>query len=219
MRILHADEHSIYRNGLQPWLVDLEENVSVVETGSFEATEAVLEENPEFDLVIVDLMMSDRDPFNGLRDLVDQAEGTPVVVLSTIEDRKDILNIIELGAAGYVPKRMTGEEMLDVFRRILQGQIWFPHRLTSPRQSDHGSLAGRSPQRLKASDPLSNLSPREREVLDLIVEGKSNLEIAQDLGISPNTVKLHVSFVLKALNVANRTEAAALAHSWRRHNA
>ena len=68
---------------------------------------------------------------------------------------------------------------------------------------------------VRETDPLANLSPREREVLDLIVEGKSNQEIGGVLGISPNTVKLHVSFVLKSLNVANRTEAAAVAHAWR----
>ena len=215
MRILNADDQSVYRSGLRPWLERLDAAVSITETASFQETQQTLAEQESFDLVVVDPLMPDRDAFEGLRALLEQAPDVPLVVLSLLEDRRDILHAIELGVAGFVPKRLAGEEIVEILQRVLQGQIWFPHRLTTPRNDDLAQSNVRRSTRPRASDPLANLSRREREVLDLIVEGKSNQEIGDVLGISPNTVKLHVSFVLKALNVANRTEAAAVAHAWR----
>ncbi len=222
MNILHVDDHAILRTGLRLWLRRLDEEVSITEASSFGEAFDALRRQRDIDLVIVDLLMPGKDPFTGLKEVLELAGTAPVVVFSAIDDRRDILRAIEIGAAGFIPKSSPGEEILNILRLIRAGQVWIPQSVRgAPKHSAQTmgtarASAGDAPP--PGRDPFANLSPRESEVLELILRGKSNNEIAEALGISSNTVKLHVSFVLKALNVANRTEAAALAHAWRRQH-
>ena len=222
MNILHVDDHAILRTGLRLWLRRLDEEVDITEASTFEEACDVLRNQRDIDLVIVDLLMPDKDPFVGLQEVLELAGSATVVVFSAIDDRRDILRAIELGAAGFIPKSMPGEEILEILRLILSGQVWIPQSVREAARTGTQTMGtGRTSAAdglLPGKDPFANLSPREAEVLELLLHGKSNNEIAETLEISPNTVKLHVSFVLKALNVANRTEAAALAHAWRRQN-
>ena len=232
MRILHADDHTILRSGLRLWLRRLQDDVTITEASSFDEACEALREDEDFDLVIVDLLMPAREPFAGLQELLEFAGSAPVVVLSVIDDRRDILRAIEVGAAGFIPKSTPGEEILNILRLIQSGQVWIPQSVRgtpNPGTQSIGTQSigtqsigtgGIAPDSAPppGKDPFASLSPRESEVLELILQGKSNNAIAEALRISPNTVKLHVSFLLKALNVANRTEAAGLAHAWRRQH-
>ena len=131
----------------------------------------------------------------------------PVIVLSASDDRLHVLQAVNLGAAGFIPKTSSSRVMLSALKLVLSGGVYLPPALLD--QGDHGN----EPPAAKtgAEGAAAFLTPRQREVLALLGQGKSNKEIARVLNLAEGTVKLHVTAILKALNVNNRTRAVVAA--------
>lgn len=210
MRVLVADDHSVFRTGLRHVLQALDDDITIVEAADFHEAIAVAAKDREIDLVLVDLLMPDMEPFEGLEALASRIPDIPLVVVSAVENRQDTLRALDLGAMGYIPKTTPGDEFLRLLRMVLDGEIVLPRML----------LGRRGPRSALPSAPLSTsghatnlegLTKRQREVLALLAKGKPNIQIAKELGVSEKTVRFYISAILKSLKVANRTQAALIA--------
>lgn len=210
MKVLIADDHPILRSSLAQLLSVVDECVTVVEAGNYEEAIAAVDSDATIDLVLLDLRMPGMQPFDGLRELIKRRPGMPVVIVSAVDNRVDALKAIELGAMGYIPKTMPASEFEKLLRRVIDGQVAMPRSLLErdlPRRPASVSAL----EDTSASERLRRLTRRQQQVLGSLAHGKSNMQIAQDLGLSEKTVRLHVSAILKTLNLSNRTQAALLA--------
>lgn len=208
MEALVVDDHYVFRAGLEPLLRELDDDVSVSYAGDFEEALSTLGSEKRFDLILLDLFLPDMDPFQGIRAIHKAAPSAPVVVISMSENRKDALQSIDAGATGFIPKTADAEEILKGLRFVLEGYIWVPQLLLAKNGTLDQTWERALGSVTVTEDPLEALTPRQRDVLRRVAAGRDNAEIARELGLSINTVKLHVSAILRTLRVSNRTEAA-----------
>lgn len=193
MHILLIDDHQLFSSGLRVLLQELSPGAQI----STAATMAEAEKKREqFDLILLDLHLPDATGFEGLARLKLHFDATPVVVVSSEEDPRRIRECIQHGAMGFVPKTSSSAELFSAMAQILDGKTYLPPNCVAGLDAP-------------IDDPVRgvHLSPRQREVLMKVVQGKSNKVIARELGISDHTVKTHVMAVLGVLRVSNRTEA------------
>lgn len=193
LRILLIDDHALFADALRGVLDRLGPNVVVQTTTSAEQALSQLEGGATFDLVLLDLGLPGvrgRVAFDAVRA---RAATTPIVLVTASEPGPEAAAMLKAGARGYVHKRTPGGELLSALRHVLDGGTWAPTLSAIPLPED------------------VLLSPRQREVLRLLAKGASNQDIADALKISPATVRVHVSSVMKALQVDNRTQAATTA--------
>lgn len=210
MKIVIADDHSVFREGLKPLVKELDPAAEVIEAGSFSAALEQISKHEKIDLILLDLLMPGMEAFDGLTALHERAPSTPIVVISMIESRKDVLHAIELGAHGFIPKSAQPAEVLEALRIVLSGQVYLPPSLLLKSSADKVRPAVRA-VRMSAQKRLSVLTGRQREVADLLGQGMTNAQIAVALGLSESTVRLHVSTILDKLDLTNRTQVALLA--------
>lgn len=175
----------------------------VVEAGDFVEALAVVREHT-VDVGLVDLNMPGMDGFSGIEALRRSLPKARLVVISASEDPRDVRRALDSGAQGYIAKSSPSSTMIEGIRAVMDGATYLsPHLKVAEGEvaDDKGDL-----DRLRAA-----LTPRQRDVLAMLRQGKSNKEIARDLDLAEITVKLHVTAILRALGVENRTQAAILA--------
>jgi DNA-binding NarL/FixJ family response regulator len=225
VRILIADDHELFRDGLRLVLQELGPDVEVVEASGFDGALEIAVTPPGVDVLLLDLVMPGTAWNEGLRLLKEKIPTVPVVILSASDDRRLVLESVRLGASGFIPKTSSSRVMLSALRLVMSGGVYLPPTLldeqgdsalqdpTALLNSSHGLRSERheAPRRTDLPPEISPLTPRQREVLALLGQGKSNKEIARILDLSEGTVKLHVTAILKALNVSNRTGAVVAA--------
>lgn len=198
MNVLLVDDHALFRDGLALLLREVAPEVAVIHSGSTEQALQLIGTSGELDLVLLDLSLPGIAGVESLRLLRAAAEAVPIVVLSGNDDPDMVRQCIEAGAMGYVLKSTDARTMIAALRRVFDGQVYLP-----PTTRGLALLPGlEQPQALVAS-----LTPRQREVLQRLVQGKPNKVIARELGIRETTVKSHVTVLLQVLGVQNRTEA------------
>ncbi len=209
MKILIADDHELFRDGLRHVLTQLDAGVAVVEASDYPQALALAEAEPAISIVLLDLGMPGMPWGEGLQALRQKLPSdVPIIVLSASDDRRHVLQAVNLGAAGFIPKTSSSRVMLSALKLVLSGGVYLPPALLD-QGAEHGypDSAGGNAQ----DSAASFLTPRQREVLTLLGQGKSNKEIARVLQLAEGTVKLHVTAILKALNVNNRTRAVVAA--------
>lgn len=208
MRILIGDDHLLFREGLRRLLEQLHADATFIEAGTFGEMLERGRADGTFDVVLMDLHMPGWPGFEGLQELQALQPGVPVVVISASETLSDIRGALDHGATGYIPKSSSVKVMMGALNLVFSGGIYVPP----------GALTAiaEQPQRrrgLDMGDRGSNygLTQRQREVLDCLRAGKSNKQIAYELGLSEGTVKIHVTAIFKSLGVKNRTQAVIAA--------
>ena len=195
MRILIVDDHALFRAGLALLLARLGQDVDVVEAGRVDEALALAQAAPpDFALVLLDLNLPGMTGLEGLRSVRQAFPDSAVVVLSGLESVEAMREARVKGAQGYLVKTGAPDAMLDALREVLGGGTHFP----AIEPAEHAP-----------SD--TRLTPRQREILQLLCEGRTNKEIASELGMSDNTVRTHLMHVFRALGVRTRTEAALAA--------
>ena len=206
MKILIADDHELFRDGLRHVLDQLGGPLTIVEASDFQQAIETVERETDIDIVLLDLSMPGMVWNDGLQRLKELLpERVPIIILSASDDRRHVLQAVNLGAAGFIPKTSSSRVMLSALKLVLSGGVYLPPALLE--QASHGEAGGP----MANENAVSFLTPRQREVLALLGQGKSNKEIARVLQLAEGTVKLHVTAILKALNVNNRTRAVVAA--------
>lgn len=192
MQILIADDHALTREGLRLLLQTFDPQLRYLEAGSYTELTDLLALHPDVDLAIVDLAMPGREQSNPLAGLRQRFPTVPLVVLSGCEDPAEMRLALSSGAVGYLTKSASAQVLRSALGLILAGGVYVPPALLDKAATDDDNLA---------------LSPRQREVLGQLVLGKSNKEIARDLGMSEATVKVHLGAVFRSLAVTSRLQA------------
>ena len=225
MRVLLIDDHPLILMALRSVIEGRGEDVTVVDVDGGAAARAALARDPDFDLVFLDLALADCDGFELLDDLRARYPAVPVVVISATERTSDVIRAIDAGAMGFVPKRASHAGLFEALETVMRGGIYLPEPmmalLSQARAPDPGAAeadtepgvmflheqAAPEPHQQVGSLERLGLTPRQKDVLALLLQGKPNKLIARELSLSVETVKDHVAAVLRALNVNSRTQA------------
>lgn len=203
MKILIVDDHPVFRKGFAALLQHSAEGMIVLEAGSVDDAHALLNAHTDLDVVVVDLMMPGKDGRVAIADFAHKRQDLPIIVLSSSEDPKDARQTLAMGALGYVPKSASPHAILSAIKLVMNGEVYVPPLVLSDPRPRTLPLA-----RIEAS-MIEALTDRQIEVLKLLVLGLPNKTIARKLELSEKTVKTHITAIFKALNVVNRTQAAA----------
>ncbi len=229
MKVLLVDDHPLILSALQLVIKGLGDDVVVRGADSAAQARAALLDDADYDLVLLDLALGDADGFELLTELRAGYPSLPVVVVSASDRTSDVIRSIDLGAMGFVPKRSSNDQLFEALRMVMSGGLYVPPMMlgldqpgpdndTAPGVMRPAGVSGQAgahpphpehPQHRKA--PLSlesvGLTPRQSDVLALLLQGKPNKLIARELNVSVETVKDHVAAVLRALGVSSRTQA------------
>ena len=201
IRILLADDHAILRQGTHQ-LLEHESDMEVVGEASdgAEAVELVSKLQP--DVVIMDIAMPVMNGIEATRKIKEILPGTKILALTGYDYDEYIFNLLEIGAAGYLLKNISGDELIGAIRAVYKGEPVL-HPIVMRKLMDRCKTV--SPQQTET--PINILSERELEVLKLAVSGKSNKDIAEDLNISLRTVEAHIRAIFNKIGVGSRSEA------------
>ena len=205
MKILIVDDHPLIREALRHVLTALGGEFDLLDAEDGAQALAAVAGNPDLDLVLLDLALPDIDGFAALALFREQHPGVPVVVLSASDQTDTVLRAIDAGAMGYIPKTSSNQLLLDALRRVLSGHVYLPPDVLNRHQAAPARTLRQSGEALVPRD--IGLTARQAEVLALLVQGNPNKQICRALDLAEGTVKIHVTAILKALNVANRTQA------------
>ena len=197
MRILLADDHDLFADMTKFYLERLRPGVSVEVVPSFPRACAALNGAP-FDLVLLDLNMPGMHGLSGLERMIQLCPGIPVVMISGSTGPNDVRRAFRAGAAGFIPKTLSGAALMAALEVVLAGDRYLPASMLSD---------GPMPKAETGLAPESHLTPRENEVFEALLSGGPNKEIARDLGISEITVKVHLKSIYAKIGARNRGEA------------
>ncbi len=208
MKVVAADGY-ILCCGLLRALTSLYHDVHVTSANSIDEVLAGISKSADLDLVLLDASMPGMENFEGLRRVVENLRNIPVVVTSASESHTQIIAAIRNGARGYIPPSSKPCVLRHALPLLMAGEFYIPASALRCEKADVFGTSGRPALRtLRAGDGLTG---RQREIIIMLAEGKSNKEIARELRILEGTVKLHVRGILRSLGVKNRTEAAIVA--------
>ncbi|WP_309083444.1 response regulator transcription factor [Chelativorans sp.] len=198
-RFVVADDHPLFRGALQQALAGFGADCAILEAGDFESVKALLAEDPEIDLVLLDLAMPGASGLSGLVALRGLSPAVPIVVVSAHDDAQTVRRALELGASGFISKSARMEELRRAVRTVLEGGVYAPGGIDLGEEGDPeiSDLIGR----------IQTLTPQQTRVLAMLAEGLLNKQIAYELNVSEATIKAHVSAVLQKLGVDSRTQA------------
>lgn len=203
MNILIGDDHLLFREGLCRLLVQLDAAANFTEAGTFDEVLELAQGDQDFDLVLMDLQMPGWPGFSGIQQICELQAGTPVVIVSASESQSDVRSALDAGASGYIPKSSSVKIMLSALNLVFSGGIYVPPAAIHGDSPGMGNGGGGG----NGGGSLPSLTQRQRDVLRCLREGKSNKQIAYELGLSEGTVKIHVTAVMRSLGVRNRTQA------------
>jgi DNA-binding NarL/FixJ family response regulator len=206
MKILIADDHWVVRESLKLVMKRVRQRFEPLEAATFEEARAMLGEHPNVDLMLIDLIMPGFEEFAGLQKLREEFPDVPVVVVSVHEDADYIVRSISYGVVGYIPKSAGGEEIVRALERVLSGEVSFPRHILE--RSSSPARVGRpvAAPEVKAAGEDS-LTTREKDVINRLGKGLSVSRIAEDLKLSPHTVRVHLGNIMKKLGLKDRSAA------------
>lgn len=200
--LLVADDHPLFRAAVLHVLRERFPQFRTLEAASAATLGQTLQEHPEVELVLLDLSMPGTRGFSALLHVRGEYPELPVVIISSNDHPRVIRRAQQFGAAGFIPKSAPAEAMGDAIQAVLDGDSCFPP-IAAERSEADAELAAR----------LAQLTPQQFRVLLCLADGLLNKQIAAELGLAENTVKVHVTAILKKLECYSRTQAAVLVKS------
>jgi len=199
MKILVIDDHPLIQEALRHVLAALDPALEFIQAQDASEAHAALSREPDTDLILLDLALPGCDGFDLLAELRRDWPGMPVLVLSATHDRETVEHALDLGAMGFIPKTANTRVLLEALQLVLAGGVYVPSEPLRASSAVRPRTTVTRPEQL-------GLTLRQADVLKLLVQGKPNKLICRDLKLSEGTVKVHVSAILRALNVRNRTQ-------------
>lgn len=217
MKILLVDDHSLITDALRVLLTEIDPHVHVEVATDAAGAEGLAAAHPDTDLMLLDLNLPGASGTSLLETLVGNAPEMKILVLSGVQDQRSVMRVLQLGAAGFVPKSMESENLLAAIRFVLSGGVYIPNDLLD--DSTRGAPMLGLPERGRdvfgqPSAMRIQLTERQEQVLQLLARGAPIKIICRELGLSEGTVKTHVTAIYRAFGASNRTEALLAA---RRH--
>ncbi|MFB1036653.1 MAG: response regulator transcription factor [Sinobacterium sp.] len=204
-KFLIADDHPLYREALVSALQLLFENIDIIQSDGLDSTLDALQNNTDFDLVLLDLNMPGCDNFYGLIRVTQDFPQIPVAVVSASDSVEVVSKVMSLGAKGFIPKTTATQTIANALKQIMHGNNWLPEGMQSRIEHIEHIKPIIDVARL-----VGELTPKQFQVLKLLQNGLLNKQIAFELNITEATVKAHISGVFRKLNVNTRTQAVLL---------
>lgn len=203
MRVLITDEQSLFRDGLSLHLKQINNDIAIIQSSNLSDMQKILSKDPSIDFLILDIDLANSEIAETLNKIKTSSPNTKIIAISTSEDTRNIKKILSFGVKGYIPKKLDSNILSGALKLILDGGTYIPSAMldNTININTFDNMPG-----LK-----KNLTNRQSQVLDLIAQGKSNKQIAYDMGVSEATVKLHINALLRSLKVNNRTQAVITA--------
>jgi DNA-binding NarL/FixJ family response regulator len=206
MKLILADDHTLFRNGLVLLLKAHCTDCEIWEGDGLDAALAEAEAHPDADAVLLDLNMPGMDGVQGIRRFVELHPRLPLIILTGAEVQQHIQDVLAAGASGFIPKSSMPAVMMSAIQLVLAGGTYVPPQALSSAPDAGGR--SRSHAREGVHTPLTE---RQTQVLRLLAAGKPNKAICRELDIEEGTVKAHIATIFRVLDVTNRTEAASVA--------
>ncbi len=205
--ILIVEDHELTRFGLKTTFGDVECISAIYEADSAEKAYEIVKNN-KIDIIIMDLGLPETDGITAIKQIKDIKPETKFVVLTSHNDKKDVLNSLKAGAQAYCSKDIKLPRLIEVVDSVREGASWFDPSIANIVL---GAVTTTQINDCIDTENKYNLTTRERQILKLISEGSSNIEIARKLVVSVNTTKVHVASILQKLEVDDRLQAAVKA--------
>ncbi|MFD2167570.1 response regulator [Thalassotalea euphylliae] len=200
-KVAIADDHPLFRTALKHAIAECLAGETTVEAESFGELLTIVEQTPSIEVVFLDLHMPGNDGFSGLAQLRNHYPDIVVIMVSSDDHAMTMQKAISFGAAAFIPKSADLSVIAEAINTVLQGEVWLPEHDGMAQSQEVMS------EHMQLSEQLSQLTPQQYVVLQLIADGQLNKQIAYDLDIKETTVKKHVSAILQKLQVNNRTLA------------
>ena len=216
MKILIADDHELFLKGLEFILSENIEKAEITSAQSYTDIFSRLENNPQYDLIITDLAMPGANWLTAIRKIHQTLPETPIIIISAVFDKEILQQTLDIGVSGYIPKTSSNNLIMSAINLVLAGGVYIPHELmysgqtkiTEPQKEYAEPLKTLEKLSEKSSkDKVKGLTERQIDIVKCIAEGLSNKQIAYKLNLTEGTVKVHITVILKVLNVKNRTSA------------
>jgi DNA-binding NarL/FixJ family response regulator len=201
VKILVVDDHVLVREGLCQVLKGLDESVCVLQASTCAQAFATAQNHADLDLVLLDYHLPDMNGLDALKIFGQQHPELPIIMLSGSVNIPIMRQVVRSGAAGFVTKSSLSDELLEAIKLVLDGGVYRPQQLEYPPTSDIPDVSHDKPA----------LTQRQELVLRGLLDGRSNREISETLNISDETVKSHVTAILRHFAVQNRTQAVVAA--------
>jgi len=204
VRVLLADDHPLFRDGIASLLSVKDYDVVGQAGNGAEAVKMANVLHP--DLIIMDIRMPGLNGLAATRLIKASHPDLRIVVLTVSDEDEDLFEAIKSGAAGYLQKSLDSGQFFELLDGVMRGEVGLTPVLAGKILREFAR-----PESTQSHDDAEELTPREREVLELVAQGRTNAEIAETLGVSQNTVKFHMKNILSKLHVRNRAEVVAYA--------
>lgn len=217
MDILLADDHTLVRDGLRPFLEELADDATVIEAETFEQSLSAANDAVDLKLIIMDLGMPGMNGLSGVCEMMATHPQIPVVILSGTHDQGLILKAFDAGIAGFIPKSAGSDVMLSALQLVMAGERYIPSQILvgaaigEPQMTQSSSDVNQAGISLDNLSRFENLSKREHHVLELLVGGMTNKEIARSIDLQEATIKIHVKNIYRKMGVSNRAQAVRMA--------
>ncbi len=205
MNILIADDHELIREGIRQSLLELDQHAVIFEAEDEGQVQDILQSEP-IDVLLLDLVLPDGKSFKLLESATLEYPEMKIAMLTASEDVNDVRRCMDYGASAFITKTSGKSNIVNALRLVISGGVFI-----SPELIDKFNQSQKDVEKNRHDEKkIESLTSRQKQVLDLVCEGSSNKEIANILGLSGNTVKIHVTAILRSLEVSNRTQAVLL---------
>ncbi len=218
MKILIADDHELFLKGLEFILSQNIQNAEITTAQSYTDIFSILKTKTDFDLIITDLAMPGANWLTAIQTIHNTIPDAPIVIISAVFNKELLQQTLDIGVSGYIPKTSSNNLIASAINLVLAGGMYIPHELLYSQKDEQVSQEQQKEyiKPLKDLEKITqtetdktskNLTERQIDIVKCIAEGLSNKQIAYKLNLTEGTVKVHITFILKLLNVKNRTSA------------
>jgi DNA-binding NarL/FixJ family response regulator len=212
MNFLVIDDHALIRDALRGVFNELKQASTVSEASNYRQAMRLLEQNPNYGVILLDLHLPDRNGLTVIAELRERYPAISIVVLSAFNDYDNVVKALNLGAVGFIPKSAERAVMLGALELVLAGGMYIPPDILNRGSAAMASIPPMPTETQSDIRPVSpadlGLTERQVEVLAHMIRGMSNKAICRKFDLAERTVKNHATAIFRALKVTNRTEAA-----------
>lgn len=210
MKFLIADDHELFLQGLEFILHKQYPDAEIVLTNSYTGIFEIVAKQKDFDLIITDLAMPGANWLDAISYIHSVCQEVPIIIISAVFDKEILQKTYDIGVSGYVSKAFPNSIILSAINLVLAGGMYIPPELLQLNLKNrnlpiHELIADLGAEHKPAKENI--LTPRQTDVLKCLAEGLSNKQIAYRLGLSEGTVKIHITLLMRALDVNNRMQA------------